>query len=86
VRGQRRLKIDLSAMEITFGSLAVPEPVDRRAEQAGELERFGGTMFLAWDCDAEDYRPYLEVDSDGLLTVDTNFDATLTAAAVEALW
>jgi len=86
VRGQRRLKIDLSAMEITFGGLASAATVDRRAEQAGELERFGGTMLLGWDCDAEDYRPYLEVDSDGLLSVELGINQTLDAAAVGALW
>jgi hypothetical protein len=86
VRGQRRMLIDLSAMQIVFGELSAPGTLDRRAAQAGELERFGATMFLAWDTDQEDYRPYLELDSDGLLTSGLAVNQTLASAAVEALW
>lgn len=86
VRGQRRLKIDLAAMEITMGALSTEAAVDQRAEQAGQLERFGATMFLAWDCDREDYRPYMELDSAGLLSTTVGINQLLDTTEVEALW
>lgn len=86
VRGQRRMKVDLSAMTITMGALSTELTLDPRAEQAGELARFGATMFLAWDCDREDYRPYMELDSDGLLTTAVGINQLFDTAEVEALW
>lgn len=87
VRGQRRMKIDLSTMTITMGELATQATtLDMRAEQAGELERFGGTMFLAWDTEQEDYRPYMELDSAGLLTTAMAVNQLFDSSEVEALW
>ncbi len=86
VNGQRRLRIDIPSMEITGLGLAAPWALTERAEQGGELERFGGTMFLVWDSEREDYRPYIEIDSDGLLTSALPFNQMLTTAEVEALW
>lgn len=86
VRGQRRMKIDLSAMTITGSNVGAPSVLEARAEQAGELERFGGTMFLCWDCDLEEYRPYLELDGDGLLAVDPVVNQTLGAVEVAGMW
>lgn len=86
VRGQRRALIDLSAMEITFGAFSGPATLRERAEQAGDLERFGSTMFLAWDPEKEDYRTYLDLDSDGLASSRCDWNNVLTTAEVDALW
>ena len=43
-------------------------------------------MFLAWDCDREDYRPYMELDSAGLLSTTVGINQLLDTTEVEALW
>lgn len=86
VRGQRQMLIDLAAMEITAGSMAAPAVLLERAEQEGELARFGSTMFLVWDPAREDYRPYFDVDSSGVVSTALPYNQLLTAAEVEALW
>lgn len=86
VSGQRRMLINLAAMEIRVAWLGDDVPIDVRAEQSSTLERFGATMFMCWDPEREDYRPYLEIDSAGFLATAMPIQQELNAADVEAIW
>lgn len=86
VNGTRRLLVDLTAMEITVATLNEEQDIPVRAEQAGSLGQFGATLLLVWDPKVEDYRPFAQLTSAGVLNVALEVDNTLNQAAVEALW
>lgn len=86
VNGQRRVLIDLAAMEITAAAWNAEEALGQKAEQDGTLGGFGATWFLVWDAEREEYRPVVEVESGGDVNIETEIVESMNAAAVAAIW
>lgn len=81
----RRVKIDTTGMEITVPSLTSIGDLPEVAPQQSTWEQYAGTLFQAWDPSIQDYRPFLQVQTDGTAKSQWSVDNSLTQAEIVAL-
>lgn len=81
----RRVKIDMAGMEITIPSLTSLGDLPEVAPQQSTWEQYAGTLFQAWDPSVQDYRPFLQVQTDGTAKSQWSVDNSLTQAEIVAL-
>ena len=81
----RRVKIDANAMTITLPALSAIGGLPEVAPQYSTWEQYAGSLLQCWDPSIEDYRPYLQLKSDGELASQWVVDNTLTQSEIVAL-
>lgn len=85
VNGTRRLHIDATAMTITVSELWITGTLPDVAPQESSWSQYAGALLTVWDPAYQDYRPFLQLTSDGILKSQFDIDNTLNQAGVEAL-
>lgn len=86
VNGQRRAKIDLSAMEITLPNLNLDaDEIEGPDAPYAVWPRFQDTLFLAWQPHEERWKAFAVLNAFSLFSVHEAVDLTKDQAAVEAL-
>lgn len=81
----RRVHINSSAMTITVPSFSSLGGLPEAAPQSSTWEQYTGTLLQSWDPEKQDYRPYAQLTTAGLLTSQWTVYNDLTQAEIVAL-
>ena len=81
----RRVHINSSAMTITMPSFSSLGGLPEAAPQSSTWEQYAGTLLQSWDPEKQDYRPYSQLTTAGLLTSQWTVYNDLTQAEIVAL-
>ncbi len=81
----RRVYINSSAMTITLPSFSSLGGIPEVAPQSSTWEQYAGTLLQSWDPERQDYRPYAQLTTAGLLTSQWTVYNDLTQAEIVAL-
>lgn len=81
----RKAHVDATAMTITAPEFWSLGGLPDKAPQATTWPQYGGSLITVWDPEREDYRPFLQLTSDGELKSEYGVNNALTQAEVVAL-
>jgi hypothetical protein len=81
----RRVYINSSAMTITMPSFSSLGGLPEVAPQSSTWEQYAGTLLQSWDPERQDYRPYAQLTTAGLLTSQWTVYNDLSQAEIVAL-
>lgn len=81
----RRVHINSSAMTITMPSFSSLGGLPEVAPQSSTWEQYAGTLLQSWDPEKQDYRPYAQLTTAGLLTSQWTVYNDLSQAEIVAL-
>lgn len=81
----RRVHINASAMTITMPSFSSLGGLPEVAPQSSTWEQYAGTLLQSWDPERQDYRPYAQLTTAGLLTSQWTVYNDLSQAEIMAL-